>query len=114
MKGNVENVTVRRVMVGTDRSKTADQAVVWAAAFAERYDAGLIVVQVVISQSPASTEHGAAERTRAAAAGEELAVYARQVAGARGRALLIIDDDPGWLSFVPPRKRGSMSSSSAT
>jgi ubiquinone biosynthesis protein len=94
MKGNIENVTVRRVMVGTDRSKTADQAVVWAASFAERYGAELIVVQVVISQSPASTEHGAAERTRAAAAGEELAIYARQVAGGRGRALLMIDDDP--------------------
>ncbi len=94
MKGNVENVTVRRVMVGTDRSETADQAAVWAAAFAERYDAELIVVQVIVSQSPASTEYGAAERTRAAAAGEELAVYARQVAGTRGRALLIIDDDP--------------------
>ena len=45
-------------------------AVVWAASFAERYDAELIIVQVVISQSPASTEHGAAEHTRAAAAGE--------------------------------------------
>ena len=54
MKGNVENVTVRRVMVGTDRSKTADQAVVWAASFAARYDAELIVVQVVVSQSPVS------------------------------------------------------------
>ena len=30
---------VRRVMVGTDRSETADQAVQWAASFAERYGA---------------------------------------------------------------------------
>jgi ubiquinone biosynthesis protein len=94
MKGNVENVTVRRVMVGTDRSETADQAVVWAASFAERYAAELIVVQVVVSQSPASTEHGAAEHSRAVAAGEELAIYARQLAGERGRALLRIDNDP--------------------
>jgi predicted unusual protein kinase regulating ubiquinone biosynthesis (AarF/ABC1/UbiB family)/nucleotide-binding universal stress UspA family protein len=81
-------------MVGTDRSQTADQAAVWAASFAERYDAELIVVQVVVAKNPASTEHGAAEHTRAAAAGEELAVYAGQLAGERGRALLIIDDDP--------------------
>jgi ubiquinone biosynthesis protein len=85
---------VRRVMVGTDRSGTADQAVVWAASFAERYDAELIVVQVIVSHNPASTEHGAAEHTRAAAAGAELTKYATQVAGERGRALLIIDDDP--------------------
>lgn len=94
MKGNVENVNVRRVMVGTDRSETADQAAGWAATFAERYDAELIVVQVVIAHNPASTEHGAAEHTRAAAASEELVVYARELAGERGRALLLIDDDP--------------------
>lgn len=85
---------VRRVMVGTDRSETADQAVLWAASFAERYGAELIVVQVVASQSPAVTEYGAAERTRAVAAGDELAMYARQLAGERGRALVIVDDDP--------------------
>jgi ubiquinone biosynthesis protein len=85
---------VRRVMVGTDRSETADQAVQWAASFAERYGAELIVVQVVISHSPAVTEYGAAERTRADAAGEELAMYARRLAGERGRALVIVDDDP--------------------
>ena len=85
---------VRRVMVGTDRSETADQAVLWAASFAERYGAELIIVQVVVSRSPAGTEYGAAEHTRAAATGEELTKYAMQVAGERGRALLIIDDDP--------------------
>src|ERR687895_1512816 len=85
---------VRRVMVGTDRSETADQAVLWAASFAERYGAELIVVQIVVSHSPAVTEYGAAERTRAVAAGEELTLYARQLAGERGRALVIIDDDP--------------------
>jgi ubiquinone biosynthesis protein len=100
------NALVRRVMVGTDRSETADQAVVWAASFAERYDAELIVVQVVISQSPASTEHGAAEHTRAAAAGEELAIYARQLAGERGRALLLIDDDPAMAIVRAAKEEG--------
>ncbi|HXW71778.1 MAG TPA: AarF/UbiB family protein [Methylocella sp.] len=94
LMGARPEASVRRVMVGTDRSKTADQAVSWAASFAERYGAELIVVQVVTSQSPASTEHGAAEHTRAVAASEELAIYAGQLAGERGRSLLIIDDDP--------------------
>jgi ubiquinone biosynthesis protein len=85
---------VRRVMVGTDRSETADQAVLWAASFAERYDAELIVAHIVVSHSPAVTEHGAAKHTRAAAASEELAGYAKELAGERGRALVIVDDDP--------------------
>ncbi|MGQ0443810.1 MAG: universal stress protein, partial [Beijerinckiaceae bacterium] len=41
---------VRRVMVGTDRSETADQAVRWAASLAERCGAELIVVQIIVSQ----------------------------------------------------------------
>ena len=94
-KGNPLATPVRRVMVGTDRSETADQAVQWAASLAERCGAELIVVQIVVSPSPAATEYGAAEHTRAVAAGEGLsAMYARQLAGERGRALLIVDDDP--------------------
>jgi ubiquinone biosynthesis protein len=94
MKGNLENVTVRRVMVGTDRSETADQAVRWAASLAETYGAELVIVQIVVSDNPAATEYGAAEHTRTIAAREELSIYAKQLAGERGRALVIIDDDP--------------------
>lgn len=93
-KDNPLAAPVRRVMVGTDRSETADQAVLWAASFAERYGAELFIVQIVVSHSPAGTGYGAAERTRAAAAGEELTAYASRLAGERGRALLIVDDDP--------------------
>jgi predicted unusual protein kinase regulating ubiquinone biosynthesis (AarF/ABC1/UbiB family)/nucleotide-binding universal stress UspA family protein len=81
-------------MVGTDRSETAEQAVQWAASFAERYGAELFVVQVVVPHNPASTEFGAAERTRAAAAADELAVHVRQLAGERGHAAVVVDDDP--------------------
>jgi predicted unusual protein kinase regulating ubiquinone biosynthesis (AarF/ABC1/UbiB family)/nucleotide-binding universal stress UspA family protein len=81
-------------MVGTDRSETADQAVHWAARFADRYDAELFVVQVEVPHNPATTEFGAAERTRAAAANTELGAFARQVAGERGHALVVIDVDP--------------------
>ena len=46
MKNHLESHAIRRVMVGTDRSETADQAVHWAAGFADRYDAELFVIQV--------------------------------------------------------------------
>jgi ubiquinone biosynthesis protein len=94
MENHPESNAVRRVMVGTDRSETADRAVHWAARFADRYDAELFVVQVVVPQYPSATEFGEAERTRAAAANNELARFARQVAGERGHALVVIDADP--------------------
>ena len=78
---------VARVMVGTDRSETAERAVQWAAAFADAYSAELHVVQVVIPLHPADTEHGTAEVTRARAAAEELQSYATHDRGrARPRA----------------------------
>jgi ubiquinone biosynthesis protein len=90
---------IRRVMVGTDRSETASRAVAWAASFAEAFGAELHVVQVVVPQNPASTQYGAAEGTRAAAAGEDLKGYARSLAGDRGHAHVVIDDDPA-MSIV--------------
>ena len=94
MKNHLESNAIRRVMVGTDRSETADQAVHWAAGFADRYGAELFVVQVVAPQYPSATELGAAEQTRAAAANNDLAHFARQVAGERGHALVVLDADP--------------------
>jgi ubiquinone biosynthesis protein len=85
---------VARVMVGTDRSQTAERAVRWAAAFADAYSAELHVVQVVIPLHPADTQHGTAEVTRARAAAEELQSYATNMAGDRGHAHVVIDDDP--------------------
>jgi predicted unusual protein kinase regulating ubiquinone biosynthesis (AarF/ABC1/UbiB family)/nucleotide-binding universal stress UspA family protein len=94
--GNGSSGTQRvgRVMVGTDRSETAERAVRWAASFAERYGAELHVVQVVVPKNPVDTEHGAAEVTRARSAADELQVYATGIAGARGKAHVVIDDDP--------------------
>lgn len=83
-----------RVMVGTDRSETAERAVEWAAALAERYAAELHVVQVVVPTHPTDTEYGAAEVTRARAAADELQGYATRIAGDRGHAHVVIDDDP--------------------
>ena len=85
---------VKRVMVGTDRSQTAERAVAWAAAFADRYGADLHIVQVILPGSPTDTEFGAAEATRARGAADELQTYATQIAGERGRAHVVINDDP--------------------
>jgi len=85
---------IRRVMVGTDRSQTAERAVAWAAAFADRYQAELHIVQVILPRNPADTEFGAAEATQARGAADELQVYATQIAGERGYAHVVIDDDP--------------------
>ncbi len=94
MENQPQNSAIRRVMVGTDRSKTADHAVRWAAEFADRYGAELFVVQVILPQHPSTTEFGAAEQTRAAAANNELAHLVRELAGERGHALAVIDSDP--------------------
>jgi ubiquinone biosynthesis protein len=85
---------VRRVMVGTDRSETATRAVEWAASFAERFGAELHVVQVIVPEHPADTEHGAAEATRARSVADELEHYTTGLAGDRGRSHVVIDDDP--------------------
>ncbi|HYJ60011.1 MAG TPA: AarF/UbiB family protein [Actinomycetota bacterium] len=85
---------VQRVMVGTDRSETAERAVGWAAAFAERYGAELHIVQIVIPAARADTEFGAADATKARAAADDLQTYATTVAGERGRAHVVIDEDP--------------------
>jgi ubiquinone biosynthesis protein len=85
---------VARVMVGTDRSETAERAVAWAASFADRFAADLYVVQVVVPQNPAATEYGVAERTRAEAAQDDLRGHVQRIAGDRGHAVVVVDDDP--------------------
>ena len=71
---------VRRILVGTDGSETAERAVAWAAEMAARYSAELLLVSVVAEQD------GDAETS--------LAERARELAGERGRAHLLVDDSP--------------------
>jgi ubiquinone biosynthesis protein len=85
---------IERVMVGTDLSQTASRAVGWANDLAERFGAELHLVQVIIPSHPSDTEFGAAERTRAAAAAEALQAEAERLAGGRGRAHVVVDEDP--------------------
>ena len=74
---------VRRVMVATDRSETAERAVRFATDMAERYDAELFVLRVLLA------DHGVL-----AEAGRELAEHARELAGDRGRSAVVVGDDP--------------------
>ncbi|HET7236965.1 MAG TPA: AarF/UbiB family protein [Actinomycetota bacterium] len=87
---------ISRVMVGTDRSPTAERAVLWAADFAQRFGAELHVVQIVVPAHPTDTEYGSAEVTRARAAADDLQQYASGIAGDRGKAHVVIDDDPAF------------------
>ncbi len=94
MENSLESNAIRRVMVGTNRSETADRTVQWAAGLADRYDAELFIVQVIVPKYPSATEFGESEQTSAMAANNELAHFARQVAGERGHARVVIDTDP--------------------
>src|SRR5438094_627082 len=84
---------VRRVMVATDRSASASRAVDWAATLAERYGAELHLLQILVPVNAPGTEAGAAEATRAGFAAQELTGIAEQIAGPRGRAHVVVDDD---------------------
>lgn len=81
---------VRRILVATDRSATAERAVRFAAEMASRYDAELLVLQVIVPSSGA----GATQATQASYAAKDLELYAQEVAGERGRARVLVDDDP--------------------
>ena len=90
----MNNGGVNRILVATDRSKTADRAVRFAAALADRYGSELLILQVLLPQSEPATEAGGAEATRVGFASEELQKFAREVAGPRGTARVVIDTDP--------------------
>jgi ubiquinone biosynthesis protein len=71
---------VARVLVATDRSETANRAVEWAAEMAERYDAELVLLRVVLDGDAVELER-------------DLTEYARGL-GARVRTLVRHADDP--------------------
>ena len=83
--------TPRRVMVGTDRSEAAEQAVRWAADFAKSFDAELHVVQVVTPLDDVTPD---APRRDLDSLSSHLADHARAIAGSRGRGRVVVGDDP--------------------
>ena len=76
-----------RILVATDGSATATEAVDWAAALSSRSGAELVLVRVVSPDEAAAA--GTAEMVEA-----DLARLATRCAGPRGRARVLIDDDP--------------------
>lgn len=79
---------MKRILVATDLSATAARAVEWAAEMAGRYDAELLLLQVVVPENlPAAEGEAEAPATR-------LTALAERLAGQRGRALVVYDSDP--------------------
>jgi nucleotide-binding universal stress UspA family protein len=74
---------VRRVLVATDRSETAEYAVRWATEMAERYEAELVLVQVIVPPAQPSLTLT-----------EDLARHAEELAGDRGRGSVVVGEDP--------------------
>ncbi len=84
---------IRRVMAATDQSERADRAVRWAASLAGDNQAELLLVQVVPTDEKGSGTHARA-LTRADFALRDLTEYAEELAGQRGLARVVVDDDP--------------------
>ena len=82
-KSDGDGVSVRRILVATDRSETAEHAVRFAAEMAVRFEAELLLCQVVVP--PGVAQAGAAE---------ELAEYGRQFAGELARGVVAAGEDP--------------------
>ncbi len=85
---------IRRVMVATDQSERANRAVRWATWLATHNQAELLLVQVVPSGAEAGEKASAAELTRRDIAQRDLTDYAVELAGSRGLARVVVDDDP--------------------
>ena len=77
---------VRRILVATDRSETAEHAVRFAADMALRFEAELLLCQVVIPPAHAPPT-----------AKEELIEYGRRFAGDLARAVISSGEDPAQV-----------------
>ncbi|HZP25424.1 MAG TPA: AarF/UbiB family protein [Dehalococcoidia bacterium] len=83
---------IKKILVATDRSETADRAVRWAADMAASHQADLIVLQVLIP--PEGDAEAAALEEMRDQAEVTLAAFAQSLAASRGHAHVAIDDDP--------------------
>ncbi|MEX2267232.1 MAG: AarF/UbiB family protein [Acidimicrobiia bacterium] len=85
---------VQRVVVATDRSETAARAVQWAADLAARYAADLVLVQVLPAEPDPGTEGLPEVKPRVDLAAGVLAREVSDLAGPRGKARVVVGDDP--------------------
>jgi predicted unusual protein kinase regulating ubiquinone biosynthesis (AarF/ABC1/UbiB family)/nucleotide-binding universal stress UspA family protein len=89
---------VVRILVATDRTETAARAVEWAAAMAERYDAELLLLQVLLPDGDGD-EPPAVEAS--------LRELAETIAGARGRARVHVHADPSRAIVEAAEEEGA-------
>jgi ubiquinone biosynthesis protein len=85
---------VSRVLVATDQSESATEAVRWAADMAHRFQAELILFQVMVPTIPGGDPDGGPDEVHHEARMESLRRLAKELAGERGRARLVVDPDP--------------------
>ena len=78
-----DGLAVRRVLVATDRSETAERAVRFAAEMAQRYEAELLVLRVLIGHDGSRTEIA-----------DELAGHVETLPAERKRWAVVSGDDP--------------------
>lgn len=97
---------VRRVMAATDEPSTADRVARWASDFAERFDAELVLLHVLVPREPGTTVLGRNHVARTHDAGEELRRLAHGLAGERGRAHVVVGADPSTAIVDAARAEG--------
>jgi ubiquinone biosynthesis protein len=85
---------VNKVMVATDLSETADRAVRWAANVAASHQAELLLFQVLPTTTEDGTEVVSGPGDTLDQAEEKLRRFAEELVGPRGRARVVVDDDP--------------------
>lgn len=90
----VTTPSLRRIVVATDRSPSADAAVRWAAKLAESQEADLVVVQVIVQPSALKGNEATVPQERIQEAMAGLGRFARELAGPRGIAKVLVDEDP--------------------
>ena len=85
---------VNKVMVATNLSETADRAVRWAANVAASHQAELLLFRVLPTTTEDGTEVVSGPGDTLDQAEEMLRRFAEELVGPRGRAQVVVDDDP--------------------
>jgi nucleotide-binding universal stress UspA family protein len=83
LRRKADDEAVGLVLVATDRSETAERAVRFAAEMAQRYEADLLVLRVLIGESGSRAEIAV-----------ELAGHVETLPGERKRSAVVSGDDP--------------------
>jgi nucleotide-binding universal stress UspA family protein len=85
---------VDRVIAATKTPSAADRVTCWATSLAERFEAELVLLQVLVPSDPGTTALGRNQAAQTHLAAEELRRLAHYLAGERGRAHVVVSADP--------------------